>query len=149
MQQEVHMTKSAIRALPFNAASTWIAVAAAVIFLGLGLRALLAPSGAAAFFGVPVDGGDGLAFVQVFGARNIGLSLVALALIFLDARLGLAVVFFVAALISGIDFSVVASHTGTARAVKHLGYVVGLAAFGLWFARQPPDGSQSVPSDSD
>lgn len=130
------MTNSAVRALPFNAASTWVAVAAAVIFLSLGLRALLAPSGAAVFFGVPLDGGDGLAFVQVFGSRNIGLSLVALALIFLDARLELAAVFFAAALIAGLDFSVVASHTGAPRAAKHLGYALGLAAFGLWFARR-------------
>jgi hypothetical protein len=141
------MTKSAARALPFNAASTWVAVGAAVIFLGLGLRALLAPIGAAAFFGVPLDGGDGLAFVQVFGARNIGLSLVAIALIGLDARLGLAAVFFAAALIAGIDFSVVANHAGTARAVKHLGYVLGLAAFGLWFVRQPPHRSQGARSE--
>jgi hypothetical protein len=141
------MTKSAVRALPFDAASTWVAVAASVIFLGLGLRALLAPVGAAAFFGVPLDGGDGLAFVQVFGGRNIGLSLVALALIFLDARLGLAALFFAAALIAGIDFSVVASHAGTAHAVKHLGYVVGLAAFGLWLARRPGAGPRRAPSE--
>jgi hypothetical protein len=141
------MIKSDVRALPFNATSTWVAVAAAVIFLGLGLRALLAPIGAAAFFGVPLAGGDGLAFVQVFGARNIGLSLVALALIFLDARLGLAAVFFAAALIAGIDFSVVASHAGAPHAVKHLAYVVGLAAFGLWFARHPSNGSHSATSE--
>lgn len=129
---------SADRALPFNAASTWVAALAAVIFLALGLRALLAPTGASAFFGLPVEGGDGLAFVQVFGARNIGLSLVALALIYFDARFGLAAVFFAAALIAGLDFSIVASHAGAARAAKHLGYVVGLAAFGMWFARRSP-----------
>jgi len=94
----------------------------------------LAPAGAAAFFGLPVANGDGLAFVQVFGARNVGLSLVALALLALDMRLGLAVVFLAAALISGLDFSIVATHAGPLKAAKHLVYFVGLAGFGSWFA---------------
>ncbi len=129
------MTHSVARALPFNAASTWVAAFAALVFLGLGLRALLEPAGAAAFFGVPLSGGDGLAFVRVFGARNVGLSVVALALILLDARLGLAALFFAAALIAGLDFSIVASQAGAPRAAKHLVYVAGLASFGFWFAR--------------
>ena len=127
-------TDDAVRLLPLHAASTWIAAFAALVFLALGLRALLAPAGAAAFFGLPVTSPDGLAFVQVFGARNIGLSLVALALIALDLRLGLVAVFFAAALIAGLDFAVVATHAGPLRAAKHLGYVAALAAFGLWFA---------------
>jgi len=125
---------NAARTLPLDAPSTWIAALAAVIFLGLGLRALLAPAGAAAFFGLPLAGTDGLAFVRVFGARNIGLSLVALALIALDLRLGLAAVFLAAALIAGLDFSIVAGEAGALRAAKHLGYVAALAAFGFWFA---------------
>jgi len=131
------MTNAPHRDLPYDAASTWVAALAAIVFLGLGLRALLQPLGASGFFGVPLDGGDGLAFVQVFGARNIGLSLVGLALIVLDSRLGLAAVFFAAALIAGMDFSVVASYVGAPRAAKHLLYVVALAGFGLWFARRP------------
>ena len=122
------------RTLPLTAPSTWVAALAAVLFLGLGLRALLAPAGAAALFGVPLDGGQGLAFVQGVGARNIGLSLVTLALIGLDVRMGLVAVFFAAALIAGLDFSIVATHTGALRAAKHLGYVAGLAGFGFWFA---------------
>ncbi|MEI8359497.1 MAG: hypothetical protein RL698_1407 [Pseudomonadota bacterium] len=124
----------AIRLLPLGAASTWLAALAALVFLGLGLRALLDPGGASAFFGVPVAGEDGLAFVRVYGARNVGISLVALALIALDMRLGLAAVLFAAALIAGLDFAVVASHSGALRAAKHLGYVVALTAFGWWFA---------------
>lgn len=124
----------AIRLLPLGAASTWLAALAALVFLGLGLRALLDPGGASAFFGVPVAGEDGLAFVRVYGARNVGISLVALSLIALDMRLGLAAVLFAAALIAGLDFAVVASHSGALRAAKHLGYVVALTAFGWWFA---------------
>jgi len=132
------MTKPMIRTLPFDAPSTWVAALAAVVFLGLGLRALLDPSGAAPFFGVALDPGPGLAFVQAFGARNIGLALVALALIALDARRGLIAVFFAAALIACLDFSIVASHTDARHAAKHLAYVVGLTGFGVWFALRPP-----------
>ena len=124
----------AIRALPLNRAPTWIAVLAAALFFGLGMRALLAPEGAAATFGIPLDGGAGLAFVRAFGARNVGLSLVALALIALDLRRGLAAVFFASALIAVLDFSIVAGQAGTLHAAKHLGYVVALSAFGFWFA---------------
>lgn len=124
----------AIRSLPSNAASTWIATLAALLFFGLGLRALVAPTAAAASFGVPLLSGDGLAFVRAFGARNIGLSLVALALIALDKRRGLAAVFCAAALIAALDFAIVATQAGASHAVKHLAYVVGLSGFGFWFA---------------
>jgi len=84
----------------------------------------VAPADAAAFFGVPVHDPDGLAFVRVFGARSIGLSLVALARLALDMRMGLAAVFLATALIAGLDFSVVALHAGMLKAAKHIGYVV-------------------------
>lgn len=129
------MSNDTTRLLPLNTASTWITALAALIFLGLGVRALLAPAGASAFFGVPVDSPDGLAFVRAFGARNIGLSLIALALLALDMRLGLAALFFAAALIAGLDFSIVATNAGTLRGLKHLGYVVALSGFGFWLAR--------------
>ena len=128
------MSNHALRSLPSNAASTWIAALAALAFLGLGLRALLAPTAAAASFGVPLASGDGLAFVRAFGARNIGLSLVALALIALDKRRGLAAVFCAAALIAALDFSIVATRAGALPAAKHLVYVVALSGFGFWFA---------------
>lgn len=128
------MSNHAVRSLSSNAASTWIAALAALAFFGLGLRALLAPTAAAASFGVPLASGDGLAFVRAFGARNIGLSLVALALIALDKRRGLAAVFCAAAVIAALDFAIVATQVGALHAVKHLVYVVGLSGFGFWFA---------------
>jgi len=129
------MTNSAARALPLDAVATWIAGLAALAFLGIGLRAVLAPAGAAAFFGLPVPAAEGLPFVQVFGARNVGLSLLALALLVLDVRLELAAVFLAAALIAGLDAWIVTTHAGVAHAVKHFAYVVGLAGFGLILAR--------------
>lgn len=112
--------------------TTWIALLASLAFLALGLRALLAPAGAAASFGLPLSGGEGLAFVQAFGARNVGLGLVGMALIALDGRRALAVLFLAAAVIAGLDFWIVASQVGPERALKHIAYVAGLAGFGLW-----------------
>ena len=129
------MSNDTVRMLPLNTAATWIAALAALIFLALGVRALLAPAGAAAFFGLPVESADGLAFVRAFGARNIGLSLLALTLLALDMRLGLAALFFAAAVIAGLDFSIVATYVGALPALKHLGYVAALSGFGLWLAR--------------
>jgi hypothetical protein len=120
------------RALPWRAVTTWIAIVAAIGFFAIGLRALLAPAGAASAFGLPLADGDGLAYVRAFGARNIGLSIVALTLIVLDVRRGLAAVFLAGALIAALDFSIVAAQLGPERALKHLGYVAGLAGFGLW-----------------
>lgn len=129
------MTASPVRTLPLDAVSTWVAGLAAVAFLGIGLRAVLAPAGAAAFFGLPVQAADGLPFVRVFGARNVGLSLLALGLIALDSRAGLAALFLAAAVIAGLDTWIVWGHAGAARALKHVGYLVGLAAFGIFLAR--------------
>lgn len=128
------MSRSLARALPVNAVSTWMVALAAVVFLALGVRAVVSPAAAAAFFGLPVADADGLAFVQVFGARNIGLSLIALALLALDARRGVAAVFFAAAVIAALDFTIVATHASPLHGLKHLGYVVGLAGFGTWIA---------------
>ena len=133
------------RTLPVTAASTWIAALAAVGFLALGVRAVVSPVAAAAFFGLPLAGTEGAAFVQVFGARNIGLSLVALALIALDARRALAVVFFAAAFIAALDFGIVATHASAVHCLKHLGYVVALAGFGVWFTRPRQGAAAGAP----
>jgi hypothetical protein len=123
--------------------STWIAGLAALAFLGIGLRAVLAPAGAAAFFGLPVPAAEGLPFVQVFGARNVGLSLLALTLLVLDVRLGVAAVFLAAALIAGLDAWIVTTHAGVARALKHLAYVAGLAGFGFLARRRRGPGQRT------
>jgi hypothetical protein len=126
------MTHAAARTLPWSNPSTWLAIAAAAALLGLGLLAVLSPTTSSGIFGVGLADGDGLAFVQAMGGRNIGLSLLALTLIRLDLRSALAALLLFAALIACIDTYAVASHAGFAKAAKHFGYVVGLSAFGLW-----------------
>ena len=120
------------RSLAWNSPTTWIATLASLIFLGLGLRSLLDPAGSATLLGLPAPDVNGLAFVQVYGARNIGLSLLALILIFLDIRAGLAALFVAAAVISGMDAWIVTTHAGVEHAIKHFAYFTGLMGFALW-----------------
>ncbi len=126
------MSDTIIRSLPWNAPTTWIALGAVAAFFLLGARAVLMPGPASAFFGVGIETGSGLAFVQAFGARNMGLALTGLALIWLDHRTALAALLLAGAFIAAIDAYAVMSAAGFAKGAKHLGYVVGLGAFGLW-----------------
>ena len=126
--------EATLRSLPLNVTSTWVAALASMLFFGIGLRALLSPEGASAGYGVSINSGEGLAFVRAFGARNVGLSLVALALIVLDMRAGLAAVFFASAVIAVCDLIIVAGQAGAPAAAQHLVAVVALGAFGCWFA---------------
>jgi hypothetical protein len=107
---------------------------AALLFAGIGARCLLAPAGGARFFGAPVTGADGLAFVQAMGARNIVLSLTAFGLILFDLRAGLAVLVAAAALMAALDAMIVRGAAGLAKAAKHIAYVPIFTAFALWIA---------------
>lgn len=126
------MTTVAARALPWRHPLTWTAVAAAALFFGLGLRAVLAPVAASGTFGVPLEGGDGLAYVQAFGARNMGLALTGLLLVVLDQRRAFAGLLAAAALVAAVDATAVGQHAGLAAAAKHLGYVAALGGFAAW-----------------
>ena len=126
------MTQTLVRSLPWSAPITWIAIIAACLFLGIGLRSVISPLGAAAFFGAPFEGGAGLVFVQAMGGRTIGIALTAIALILLDQRSGLAALLFAAAVVAAIDAYAVTSSVALATAAKHYAYSVGLLAFSAW-----------------
>lgn len=126
------MPEPIIRTLPWTAPSTWITVIAAIIFLALGARAVLAPAGAAAFFGVPLNDEAGFAFVRAFGGRNIGLALTALALVILDNRVGLSALLLAAGLVAAIDAYAVSAAAGFSAAAKHVAYTIALGGFGTW-----------------
>ncbi len=128
------MPEAIIRNLPWNAPSTWIALVASLFFLGLGARAVIHPVGASAFFGVAVEAGPGLAFVQAFGARNIGIALTAICLIYFDHRNGLAGLLLAASLIAAIDAYAVGAASGTTAAIKHILYTLALGAFGTYLS---------------
>ena len=123
------------RVLAYRNPSTILACLGAVAFLALGLRGILDPMGASGTFGVQITG-DGLAFMSTTGARNVGLALLALALIYGDQRKALALLLIAAGGIAALDFWIVLDATGSGKAAKHLGYVVFLLGFGLFLLRQ-------------
>jgi hypothetical protein len=100
------------RQLRWNDPLAWIVSLVAPALLAIGVRAMLTPSAAAASFGVPLSAAEGLIYVQAFGARNIGLSLFVLAMIALDQRRALGVLFVCAALIAVLDGLILATHLG-------------------------------------
>jgi len=109
-----------------------VATIAALVFSGIGVHLLLAPGGGASFFGMPMSNPEGHAFVRTTGARNIGLSLTALALIALDARLGLAAMLVAASIIAGLDAAIVSRQSSASKSAKHWVYLVGLSGAGFW-----------------
>lgn len=121
------------RQFPWRAPATIILALAAFVFLGLGLRTFLWPVAAAAYFGVPTTAPEALAFVQAYGARNIAISLTALALIALDARAAMAALLAATALVAALDASIMFRVAGMAGAAKHLAYIVLLVAL-AWVA---------------
>lgn len=100
------------RELSWSSPLTWISLVTLVALFAIGVRAALSPTAASAGFGIPLGEGDGLAFVQAFGARNIGLSLFAVLAIVLDERRSVGILFLCAAVISLIDAYIISEHLG-------------------------------------
>ncbi len=129
----------AVRSFEFRSPMTWVVAFAAFVFLLLGLRTLLFPASAAAFYGIPATAPEALAFVKAYGARNIAISLLAMTLLVLDVRKGIVALLGFAALIAALDAWIVASHAGMGTAAKHFVYVIvlsGLALATAWTGRR-------------
>ena len=120
------------RKMPLNSPATLVAIVAALFFLGLGLRGYLDPPGAAQMFGFPNIGEAGFPTMQAVGARNMGLALIALTLVWLDAKQAFIALLLAAALITVLDFTIVWSVAGLEQSAKHLAYAVGLAGFAAY-----------------
>lgn len=130
----------ATRTLPWNAVQTWILTIIAILFFLLGLRTFFLPMNAPATFGIPVQSPESLAYISAYGARNIGLSLVGLGLIWFDARRPLALVFAAAAIIAALDCWIVSANMGFAVGARHLAYVavtMGMAALSWRMPARP------------
>ncbi len=119
------------RLLPVRSPLTILLLAASLVFLGRGLRTFFWPAAAAAFYGVPTVSADALVFVKAYGARNVAISLLALALIYLDAAAGVGVLLAAAALVAALDASIMQGHAGFAGAIKHLLYTATLGCLAL------------------
>jgi hypothetical protein len=126
LKKDKPMTAAAAqtRQLPWKGPLAWAVALVALALLAIGVRAMWMPSVAAAGFGVPLSGGEGLIYVQAFGARNIGLSLFALTMVALDQRLSLGVLFVCAALIATLDGLIVATHLGFGPGIARPGAIV-------------------------
>ena len=110
---------------------TIVAIVLALAFLGLGLRGLVDPAGAARSFGLSEIADHGLAAMRAAGARNLALALIGLSLIALDARTALALVLMGAGLIATCDVAIVWQGVGMQVAAKHGVYAVVLWSFGI------------------
>jgi hypothetical protein len=116
------------RSLAWRAPSTIIVMVASGLFFLLGLRTFFFPEAAARFFGAPSSSAEAMVFVKAYGARNIAISLMAAALIWLDLRLALAILLALAALVAGLDAASMFAFSGWPGAAKHVAYVLALGA---------------------
>lgn len=124
-----------VRALPWTSPLLWASATISLLLLAVGVRALIAPGQAAAGYGFPATSADAHVFVQAFGARNIGLSLFAIAAILLDHRSSLAVLFLCAAGIAIIDAGILGQHLGWGAAIIRplaIAAVVAVLGWLLW-----------------
>jgi hypothetical protein len=138
LTEKSHMTSlhnseptTSSRSLGTGSVLTWVVAVAALGFFLLGLRTVVFPASAAAFYGIPTQSPEALAFVQTYGARNIAISLVAAALLIFDMRKGLVALLAAVALVAALDFWIVSATSGTGPALKHLVYVAALAGLAL------------------
>lgn len=113
----------------------FIAAALGLAFLSIGLREVFSPAGWDASYGVALAGSDGLDFVRAVGARNVGLSLVALAAAALGARSVMVCAYAATCVIAILDFGIVSAASGPDRAVKHAVFIVAMGALAVWAAR--------------
>jgi hypothetical protein len=118
--------------MPYTDPKTWVLTVIAVAFLALGVRAFLQPRPVASLFGIPQLSDDGLAFVRVYGARTIGIAVLALFFIAAGFLASLSALLFVGGGLAALDFLIVRRESGPKRAAKHLAYMTVLPLLGLW-----------------
>jgi len=103
------------RELAWTSPLTWVSLVVLLALFAIGVRAVLAPARASVAFGIPLAEGEDPAYVQAFGARNIGLGLFAALAIVLDEGRSVGVFFLCAAVIALIDAYIVSRHSGFGR----------------------------------
>ena len=124
------------RQMPLRSALTILVSLAAVGFLALGLRGVLDPAGGASSLGVMVRDPADLVLMQAVGARNIGLALMGMSLIWIDRRRELGLLLAAAAGIALVDLFVIWSASGLGTAGTNLIYLGFLIALGLAVLRR-------------
>lgn len=120
-------------------AATWLAAAAGVAILALGLRAFLDPVAASTAFGLPMHTDTETTFVRIYGARNAFLGVVALSFIGLGMGRPLAVLFTLATVLPLLDAAVIVSRIGLGHELVRHGAILCVllvASVALWRANE-------------
>jgi hypothetical protein len=107
----------------------------ALAIVALALRTMFDPVAVSASFGLPMTSRAETSFVQVYGARNLVLGLLALAFIALRMPSATALVFTSAALLPPMDIWIVVSRIGVGpELTRHVVIFAALVimAAGLW-----------------
>jgi hypothetical protein len=127
-----------------KSAATWLAGAASVAILLLGLRAFLDPVAASAGFGLPMHGDAETTFVRVYGARNAFLGAVALTFIARGMIKPLALLFTLATVLPLLDAVVIVSRIGFGHELVRHGAIL-VVLLGTSVALWRLGGSASAP----
>ncbi len=111
--------------------------ATAIAFLGIGLRAILAPQAMSAGFGLPMVTLNEIAFVQVYGSRTMLLASVVLLLLWRRQTGLLAAMLGLACLLPVFDAALLVSRHGfDAGILRHGAYLALLLALTVLMARR-------------
>jgi len=125
-------TAKAKRPLPV---SGWIVLAISALYTGLGLMAYLNPAASAAYLGLPGAAAGDTAFIEIYGARNMGLAAICIGLTIMGARRALALTVSIIAVLPLLDILVLWPRLGANAVVIRqfiiLAVLAGLSA-ALW-----------------
>lgn len=111
-----------------------LAVLASLMFMRAGIMEIISPAGWDRTFGVPLKSADGLSFIQAVGARNIGISLIAIGGAVAGNRGVMVLGFTAISIIAAFDAYIVASAGLTTEYIKHGTFVAVLALAAIWTA---------------
>jgi hypothetical protein len=123
--------------LPWTEPSTWLVLALAVVFIGLGFLFLLAPHLGAALFGIPAPEGIPIFYLPAIGLRDLAFGLYLVALAATSTRRTVAIVLFITVLIPIGDVLLVAivRGIGSPYLLVHGFSGVVLVATAAWLLR--------------
>ncbi len=125
--------------LPLHAASTWLVLALAGVFVLLGLLFIFAPRAGAALFGIAAPEGPGLSYVSAIGLRDLAFGAYLAALTRLSNRRAVGAVMGLTVLIPAGDVVLVLLERGfesPMHLLLHAGSGLVMAAGAFWLLTQ-------------
>jgi hypothetical protein len=120
---------------PASSLTRIITIVFSILFLYIGVREVIAPTGMDVGFGIPLSSTDGITYLSVVGARNIALSLLWIFAVLTGSRAGMSAIYAVISLMAALDFFIVSSTVGlTDASIKHAIFVLIMASMSIWVA---------------